>query len=143
MESSTFHILVLVNLVKRYLGFLHTGSIQQLLFYVRGVQTILRFLSRASLFERSLMELDPYTLTHTLYIFTYFPLGKACRMGVHHVYFWFITLMNSSIQIFTQVVIQTKYAFAFSLHHLFSQLLSLDSLLMILNQISSFLNNMD
>ena len=65
---------MLVNLVRRYLGFLHTESIQQLLFYVRGAQTILRFLSRASLFERSLMELDPYTLTHTLYIFTHFPL---------------------------------------------------------------------
>lgn len=74
MESSTFHILMLVDLVKRYLSFLHTESIQQLLFYVRVAQTGLRLLSRACLFERSLMELDPYTLTHTLHIFTYFPL---------------------------------------------------------------------
>ena len=72
--SHLLFIFSCLDLVKRYLSFLHTESIQQLLFYVRVAQTGLRLLSRACLFERSLMELDPYTLTHTLHIFTYFSL---------------------------------------------------------------------
>ena len=62
--GSSADMLVPVNLVKSYLNFVHIGFIHQILFYVNSSSDSL---AQGLSFERRLMELDLYILTHTFF----------------------------------------------------------------------------